>query len=308
VKDIVTTRFDQIGPKTRVIFATKENYDLYLGRTLSSVSGWFSKMGSFSVYNVPKEANMFIGAFVNADVDIPYSDLGDNYQLKFLSSNLAVEIANKAEAEDIAQLHRSRVGLEYQIAEELVCYGLKEHGPHCDDPILVKNWKWYKNPTNPNATELSAVQLLESHLRPVIFPRRTVISFNKQTMKQLVTDLSDTVIYRCILVNGWLYDMMIVDHDKKIVYVFQVTKLKAGDHNCDYSTIKKVMDDMKIIENNYEMYYIHCSDASQKSESAVVKVTNNKKLTKSETDKIDKHMKIFIARVPYYPNKPVYEI
>jgi hypothetical protein len=189
----------------------------------------------------------------------------------------------------------------------LVCYGLKEHGPHYDKPILVKNWKWYKNPTNPNATELSAVQLLESNECPVILPRRTVILFNKQTMKQLVTDLSDTAIYRCILVNGWLYDMMIVDHDKKIVYVFQVTKLKAGDHNCDYSTIKKVMDDMKIMENNYKMCYIHCSDASQKSESAV-KVTNNKKLTKSETDKIDKHMKIFIARVPYYPNKPVYEI
>lgn len=303
VSETVTNRFNQIRPKIREIFEEKEDYDLYVKKTLSSVDSLYSILENFSVYDIPVKANRFIGAFVNAGVEIPYADSSDDFYLGFLSPFLAHKVAEKAKKKEIAKLESA--GLDYQIAENLVRYGLLEHPFDYDDPILVKNWEFYKNP--PQGGKVTATHILQKHDRPVIFPRHSEFIFHTQTINQLVVTLKDDLIYISSLVNGYLYEMLVVDHKQKIVFVFQVTSLRGNKHECDYNTIKIVMENMKIIECQYTLCYVHCSDASSKSESAVIP-TNNHNLTNAETNIIKKHLKILIARVPFYRNKVIYPI
>ena len=93
---------------------------------------------------------------------------------------------------------------------------------------LAENWQWYhQTESNPFREPLSqtAVQQLLSG-----WNTRREVQFSSQVLHISVRLLDEGAVYKSNLVNGKLYDMLTVNHQKKMVYLFNSTSLTPAAH------------------------------------------------------------------------------
>ena len=66
-------------------------------------------------------------------------------------------------------------------------------------------------------------------------------SFPAQYLSKPVTELCEDTVYSSSLVNGAVYDLLVVNHRQRMVYLFQTTSQSARGHTIKPSPVHKVL-------------------------------------------------------------------
>jgi tRNA pseudouridine-54 N-methylase len=151
VEKIVKERFDIVGPSLRSIFLNEARFNSLEESLIGQASLLFSNLDKVNVDNMPPNASMFLGAFVEPGVEIP--SLTESLvkkvkvgSVRFLSNHIARLIAKVAD-EDKRRLLVSNL-FDYQIAEEILCHGLMESSALIGDvgKWSYNDWSFFCNP------------------------------------------------------------------------------------------------------------------------------------------------------------------
>ena len=70
-----------------------------------------------------------------------------------------------------------------------------------------------------------------------------------------MSTLDERSVYKSTLVNGYLFDMLTVNHSLKMLYIFQVTDLKPIDHSMSVSTLHNVFAGLRMLNEGVDSEY-----------------------------------------------------
>ena len=71
-------------------------------------------------------------------------------------------------------------------------------------------------------------------------------SFPAQYLSKPITELCEDTVYSSSLVNGAVYDLLVVNHKQRMVYLFQTTSQSAKGHAIKPSTVRNVLDGLSM--------------------------------------------------------------
>jgi hypothetical protein len=306
VEKIVKERFDIVGPSLRSIFVDDAKFERLEKSLIGQASLLFSNLDKVSVDNMPKGASMFLGAFVEQGVEIPFVEKGS---VRFLSNHIAKLIATVADKNKKESLVSNL--FDYQIAETIMSHCLMKPSAlpigHVDK-WSYNDWKFYTNP-NPTKSSDEPTKVLSRHLMKENpqFPLCTTTTFFKSMyLEQDVSTLEERVLYKSCLHNGALFDALLVDRDNKKVYVFQSSSLRADKHSFNSKTVLEVMKKLKFdVKDNagYTLVYVYCNDRSSCDQYRCV-LNRNHDVENVMDKKLLNRLTILVARVCYYPQLP----
>ena len=272
------TRFARVGGLPRIVFASDVDYERHDdGIKHLKFSDLKDSLKRLDVYNIPSSWKYLIAPFLRKGINNPIIGKRckirkdgsgfeiidkairgslDIFEYRFLSDNLKLEVLRMIELPD--QLRAlAEYGLEYQMHEAVVLLGCAKtvhpDRAEMDPKWLAENWQWYEQTkTNP-----FTAQLPQSEVLKILSGWNTSreVHFASQLLNQSVSTLDERSVYKSTLVNGYLLDMLTVNHSLKMLYIFQVTDLKPIDHSMSVSTLHNVFKGLRMLNEGVDSEY-----------------------------------------------------
>ena len=273
IKSDFQQRYETVGGIPRIILSRTDVYNAYLELMPRSLDSFFSELHLMNYHNIPIHCKYFIAPFVRKCFDIPKVgnkfnvDLGDDnnlnyeninhvpiYEFKFLTSKTAIQVAKitSTPAHLAAML---AYGLTWQIQEIICLYGctLKKSKVYFQlaEHHRMSSWDWYENVgKNYSSVTINETDLL--HLPST----SSVIDFEGMILKRPVYNLDSKYVFKSKVHNSPVYDQLVVNHAKQLVYFFQITSKEPNLHPFKIETFYDVLNNLGMFETESKDYQV----------------------------------------------------
>ena len=282
VVSMVRERALQVGAIPRYLFCTYSSFKRRLDEMKLSASTSLSfDFLELSVNNIPDVAQYLVAPYFKSHVTNPitvlnYEDAASDYfktiagderdrmmhfrsvpsfEFRYLCDYaLKIHIKALKNPNDIEVI--KRMGFDYQLSGAIIKFGgvLIPKSDEKIDDISSSYWEWHKN-IDYKAT-LSRKSLLPEDKIPVLPRCSAEILFAGQYYVGDVSELNPDRVYRGTFHNLALYEYFTVDHNKKMIYLYQTTTLDLNRHSFALSTVKDVMTKLGMFQNRNSKYKV----------------------------------------------------
>ena len=341
---IVRERAFQVGAVPRYLFCEYNFFKRRLDEMAKSASVSLSfDFEDLSVNNIPKVAQYLVAPYFRSHVINPiftlnYEEAASDYfnsltgdeherlmhsrslssfEFRYLCDNaLIIHIKALRDPRDIEVI--KRVGFEYQLSEAIIKFGgilIPKFYEKIDD-ISSDHWEWHKNVIYKEF--LSRHSMLPKDKIPVLPRCSAEIIFRGQYFNGDVSELSSDRLYRGSFHNLALYEYFTVDHNNKMIYLYQITALDLSDHPFAMSTVKEVMTKLGMFEDRnleYRVTLLCFTDWSRSSTHGTKLFDNNLNknnvtLThlRSIKNEVALRFEIYIIRARLLPSAPQFKL
>jgi len=260
-------RVAQIGGILRYLFSDRETYLAYLEQVNSATNDFFKILDDMSIYNIPAKCKFFLAPA--ARKGIPNTDLGigtwlqsedgsflkesgdlKSYIFKFHSTKLAQCIGSIVKNSDALNMIET-YGLTYQVMERKVLEGAflrNDPSSKVNPPSewLLENWDIFKI-TRGNFTQYDNKKLRSATSRAM-----KLIKFPGMVLKKPAHELDEENVFQSAVVNGKVYDLLVVNHTMKRVYVFQVTSKTPKAHPIPVLAFEDMLKGLHMLDKSSE--------------------------------------------------------
>jgi hypothetical protein len=260
-------RVAEIGCILRYLFANNERYLGYLTLVNGATNSFFKVLDDMTEYNIPTKCKFFLAPV--ARKGIPNTKLymqnwlqkqdgsfleegGDlrGFIFKFHSENLAQRIGSiikNSDALNMIELY----GLTYQLMERKVLDGafLSNHPSfqaNLSAEWLMENWNIFEDHSDKNN------KTFNEKLRNATIRANTHFKFPRMVLKKPAHELNQEYVYQSMVVNGKVYDLMVVNHELKRVYLFQLTAKTPKAHPISMCAFKEVLEGLGMLDESSE--------------------------------------------------------
>ena len=338
---IVKERTQLVGAIPRYLFC---DYTAFKGRLddMNSLVNYSLsvKFRELTIHNIPNAVQYLVAPYfrshvTNPNVVLDYVDaaseyfnsiVGDernrmkrfrsvpSYEFRYLCDHtLKIHIKALKGPKDIKVIQR--LGFEYQLSEAIIKFGgvLIPKPDDKIDEISSDHWEWHQN-VDCNV-KLSRDTLLPVDEIPVLPRCSAEILFAGQYFKGDVSKLNPDRVYRGTFHNLALYEYFTVDHNRKMIYLHQITALDLSDHSFALSTVKDVMTKLGMFEMrnlNYKVTLLCFTDWSRRTTHGTnIFDTNSKNRSsfsleyfRSIKNEVAVRLEIYIIRARLLPSAP----
>jgi hypothetical protein len=264
LSSLVSSMLDEVGPIPRA-FSTQDEFDSRRWRVHDNMVGLaMLQATSLSIFNVPPALKFFMAPHPQTPPDprlvCPPIDTNlRHYFYEFLTDKAEGYFAKaKITREQAAALEIS--GTNYMIAEARVAASLKTERLPGDQ---VADWEWCKD-VGFNKALTSPPPMVRSSITVPIPPVKMTSTVHEAFLAVPVDELKEGSLYQSRVHNFRLGDMVLVDHNTKTCFFFQVTLKDLPDHPVKLSVLETVMNRLKIREKNYTLHLVFVTDFSLK--------------------------------------------
>ena len=258
-REEVMRRFDLIGGLPRYLFGPSDLYDPY-ENNFKEIEGnvVMRELNHLTIYNVPRNLKFFIGPYIKPKVDIPVLGKERIYFWKFHSEAAAARILGFVQLPAELQ-YLEQFGFSYQMLEAAMTHSgiLRE----CNNTSYnLSSWKWYK--------DVGSKQQLayEDEVLPLEYPKiERTERFDGRYLNRSVWTLEQGVLYRSLCHDFAVGEHVFVDHVAKKVYYFQSTLSQFSHHLFKISTVKNVIEGLRMLSpmaEGYKMVIVGVNDMS----------------------------------------------
>jgi len=317
--EMMTERVRLVGPIPRSVFQSEGAFQTAVSNLEANAHKLFDAVQEVSISKVPSGAKDYIAPFVDDETVVPYilGDVQVPYSLRFLSPYISLLIANICTAKQRQDI-LEKSHFEYLIMEDIVKFGLMKQVQRevQNEDWLVSNWLFYRNPpinkSLENSNKVTKANKVDFNLTGISVCEREVY-FVAKYLHRDVKSLKSRTLYWSSKHNGALYDCMFINHNQKLVYVFQVSSLSPDKHSLSIYTVKDVMERLNLVENKeWKMKYFYCCSSNTKSQSGCQLDLSNDSRREVMNDAILKdltsRLSIYIARIRFFPLENSYII
>jgi hypothetical protein len=253
--DTIQKMLFEVGPIPRS-FSTERRYRDHLTKLQSSFTlvQAIESVPKMTEFNIPYPAQFFIAPYPKKNYDP--SQLIGRYDApvcdpaliswKFLSPRAEKHFA-EARLSPNEFIKLKNVDVNFLVAESRVKLSLKKE--------FEDHWEWCQDVGYDS--RLNSKQLANPLPLPVV---KCETLLEGAFIDQAVDTLASNCLYSSRVHNFRVGDFVMVDHEKKTCYFFQVTLLDLKDHPVKVSVLEDVMNRLKIVEKGYTFHLIFVID------------------------------------------------
>jgi hypothetical protein len=263
----IKNRFEEIGGTVRTLFSDERYFSAYRADFMSALKFYLSEdHNKPKTYEaLPLHWKFVVATFVRKGMNTSFVGQevyfnGSEYVLSACHSDSPLYSHHMMYVSDFAAFQSRKSiqttkevnqlkdrGLAYQVQEAVIQQTLTTYPSRTVSAVKQLRKDIYievfddQNIGKKTLKDSSTFQLRSDYI-PIA---EQVVKFHATTVKLSITELSDRYVYKCALVNGWVYDFLITKSKTKTLYLFQVTDLNPQQHQIKLVTFLKVLNDLR---------------------------------------------------------------